>query len=94
AVACLKAAGVKAIIARSFARIYYRNAINLGLPAIEIEDVDRFDKEDEVEVDLERGVIKNLTKNFEVTFSPFPPYVMEILNAGGLLEYVKRRLRE
>ncbi|RLF53825.1 MAG: 3-isopropylmalate dehydratase [Thermoplasmata archaeon] len=94
AVACLKAAGVKAIIARSFARIYYRNAINLGLPAIEIEDVDRFDKGDEVEVDLERGVIKNLTKNFEATFSPFPPYVMEILNAGGLLEYVKRRLRE
>lgn len=94
AVACLKAAGVRAIIAKSFARIYYRNAINLGLPAIQIEDVDRFERGDEVEVDLEGGVIRNLTRGFEVSFPPFPPYVMEILKAGGLLEYVKKRVGE
>ncbi len=93
AVKCLKAAGVKAIIAESFARIYYRNCINLGLPAITLkkEDIDKFDAGDEVEVDIENGVIANKTKGFEVRFPPFEGYVMDIIKAGGIIEYIKNQ---
>ncbi len=92
AVACLKAAGVKAIIAESFARIYYRNCINLGLPAIQIPDTSGFESGDEVEVDIEKGVIVNRTKGFDVRFPPFPEFVMEIIRDGGLIEHIKKKM--
>ncbi|AGB04793.1 3-isopropylmalate dehydratase, small subunit [Aciduliprofundum sp. MAR08-339] len=93
AVKCLKAAGIKAIIAESFARIYYRNCINLGLPAITLkkEDIERFDAGDEVELDIERGIIENKTKDFVIHFPPFEGYVMDIIRAGGIIEYIRKQ---
>jgi len=91
AVKCLKAAGIKAIIAESFARIYYRNCINLGLPAITLkrEDIGKFDDGDEVDVNIEKGVIVNKSKGFEIHFPPFEGYVRDIIRAGGIIEYIR-----
>ncbi len=92
AVKCLKAAGVKALLAESFARIYYRNCINLGLPAITLkkEELERFDAGDEVDVDIEKGIVENKTKGFVVRFPPFEGYVMDIIRAGGIIEYIRQ----
>ncbi len=91
AVLALKYAGISAIVAKSFARIYYRNAINSGLPAIEApEAVDAVEEGDEVEIDLQNGVIR--TPKGEFKFPPFPPKVREILDAGGLIPYIKSRI--
>lgn len=83
-----KEKGVKCIIAKDFARIFYRNAINIGLPAIEI-DTDGFESGDEVEVDLEKGIIKNITKSKEYITKPLPNFIQKIVATGGLIEYVK-----
>lgn len=89
----IKAAGVSCIVAKSFARIFFRNSINLGLPILECpEAVDAIQMGDEVEVDLESGTIANVTKGGSFTAKPFEPFVLEILNAGGLIEYTKRTL--
>lgn len=89
----IKASGVSCVIAKSFARIFYRNAINIGLPILEApEAVERIDTGDELEVDFSKGEIKNLTKGETYTAKPFPEFVMEIIRAGGLVEYTKRRL--
>ena len=81
--------GVQAVLAKSFARIFYRNCFNNGLPAI-ICDTDRIDEEDELEVFLEEGKIVNYTRNETTSFSPFPPIMKRILNDGGLVEHVKK----
>ena len=96
AVKCLKAAGIKVIIAESFARIYYRNCINLGLPAITLkrEDIEKFDNGDDVDVDIEKGVIVNRTKGFEIRFPPFEGYVMDIIRAGGIIEYIRQKVEK
>ena len=86
----LKLKGVRAVLAKSFARIFFRNCINLGLPAI-VCDTDSIDDGDVLELDVERGVVRNLTKGTELAFPPFPPMVREILDAGGLMGYLKRR---
>ena len=87
----IKYAGVSAVIAKSFARIFFRNSINIGLPVIESpEAVERIEEGDELEVDLERGVIKNLTKGEEYAFKPYPPMIMEIMKEGGIYEYFKK----
>ena len=83
-----KEKGVKCIIAKDFARIFYRNAINIGLPAIEIDN-DGFESGDEVEVDLEKGIIKNITKSKEYITKPLPNFIQKIVATGGLIEYVK-----
>ncbi len=85
----IKLAGVACILAKSFARIFYRNAINVGLPVLEV-DTDRFDAGDEVEIDLEKGVIKNLTKGFEVKATPMPPVMLKIIEDGGIEEHIKK----
>ncbi|WP_048086874.1 3-isopropylmalate dehydratase small subunit [Ferroglobus placidus] len=85
----LKVAGVSAVIAKSFARIFYRNAINVGLPVL-IADTDAIDSGDELEVDLERGVIKNLSKGVEIKAKPLPDFMLKILKEGGLVEFVKK----
>lgn len=84
----LKEKGIQCIIAEDFARIFYRNAINIGLPVIEI-DTKGFDAGDEVAVDLENGYIRNITKNTEFKIKPLPTFIQNIVNAGGLIEYVK-----
>ena len=84
----IKVAGVKAVIAKSFARIFYRNCINIGLPAITC-DTDKIDEGDELELDMEKGVVRNRTKRTELVFPPLPPVMKKILQEGGLVAYVK-----
>ncbi|AEM38613.1 3-isopropylmalate dehydratase, small subunit [Pyrolobus fumarii 1A] len=92
----LKAAGVKAIIAKSFSRIFYRNAINNGLPVIVLPElVEAAEEGDEIEINLDEGVAKLIKKDGRVLTYRFPPFrgvVAEILATGGLLEYMRRRL--
>ncbi len=89
AVWALRGAGVRAVIADSFARIFFRNAINNGYAAIELPDASTLiDSGDELEVDLGTGVIANKTKGKTYTFTPFPPFVVEMLQCGGLLRKI------
>lgn len=91
----LKHAGVKAIIAESFSRIFYRNAINVGLPVVTIKEASSlFEEGDEAEVDLEKGFVKNLSTGKTVEFKPIPLMLLEILSAGGLVEYMKSRFKK
>lgn len=88
----IKAAGITCIIAESFGRIFFRNAINIGLPVLESsEAVASIKAGDEVEVALLTGIITNKTQNKTYAFTPFPPTVMEIISAGGLEHYYKNR---
>ena len=86
----MKMAGVGAVIAKSFARIFYRNAINIGLLAIEC-DTDSIDAGDELELDIEKGVIKNLTNGSITQIEPIPPVMVKLLNDGGLVEHIKKK---
>ena len=87
----LKALGVKAVIAKSFARIFYRNAINIGLPILECAEASEdIDEGNEVEVDFDTGVITNKTKNKTYQAVAFPEFMQGIINAGGLVEYIKK----
>jgi len=87
----LKEVGISTIIAESFARIFFRNAINIGLPVIECKDAAREIVEgDIVEVDLEKGLISNLKNGKNYKFKPIPKPLINILNSGGLIEYLKR----
>ena len=89
----IKASGVSCIVAKTFARIFYRNAINLGLPVIECsEAVDATDAGDELSVDLEAGTVRNLSKGLEFKAKPYPEFMQELIRAGGLIEYTKTRL--
>ena len=85
----LKTAGVSAVIASYFARIFFRNAINIGLPVLEVKDFDA-DPGDELEIDLSAGLINNRTKGTTYTSSKMPEVMIDILNAGGLVSYLKQ----
>lgn len=89
----LKAAGVSVVVAKSFARIFYRNAINIGLPIVECSQaVDGIADGDTVSVDVEAGMIRNLTSGGEFQAQPFPRFLQEIIQAGGLVERAKKQL--
>lgn len=89
----IKASGISCVIAKSFARIFYRNAINIGLPLLECEEaVDNTETGDVLEVDLEAGKIRNLTKNLEFVAKPYPEFMAELISAGGLIKYTKKRI--
>ena len=89
----IKAAGISCIIAKSFARIFFRNAINIGLPLLECgEAVDNTGAGDIVEVELSTGTIRNLTNGRAFTAKPYPEFMAELISAGGLIEYTKKRL--
>ena len=91
AATCLKYAGVQAVVAKSFARIFFRNAINQGLPVLQSEEaVDSIEDGEEIEIDFIGGNIKTARRDF--TFPPFPESVMGILEAGGLIPYTKKKL--
>jgi 3-isopropylmalate/(R)-2-methylmalate dehydratase small subunit len=79
----------KAVLAKSFARIFYRNAINTGLPVVEC-DTDLIDDGDELSLDLEAGVLKNVTKGVTIPFPPLPPVMAQLLADGGLVEHFKK----
>ena len=88
----LKAAGISAVIAKSFARIFYRNAINIGLPIMEsAEAAENINEGDEVEVDLAGGKIKDLTSGATYKAQPFPEFMQKIIDAGGLIHYLKNK---
>jgi 3-isopropylmalate/(R)-2-methylmalate dehydratase small subunit len=91
----IKGSGTSAVIAKSFARIFYRNAINIGLPIFESpEAVDGIDDGDEIEVEPASGTIRNLTKGTSFRAAAFPPFMQRLIAAGGLKAYVEERLRE
>ncbi len=85
----IKMAGVGAVLAKSFARIFFRNAINVGLPVL-ICDTDQIDSGDKLSVDLEAAEINNLTKNVRLNFSKIPEVMLRILDEGGLIPYIKK----
>ena len=85
----LKAAGIGAVVARSFARIFYRNCINVGLPVVEC-DTSKISEGDVLLIDIESGVVKNVTKNISIKAQPLPPVMMKILSDGGLAEHFKK----
>jgi 3-isopropylmalate/(R)-2-methylmalate dehydratase small subunit len=85
----IKLAGVSAVLAKSVARIFFRNAINQGLPVL-ICDTDQIDDGDELEVDLAAGTITDLSNTMELTSGKIPPVMLNILNEGGLLPYIKK----
>ncbi|OEU67802.1 3-isopropylmalate dehydratase small subunit [Maridesulfovibrio frigidus] len=89
----LLGAGIPVVVAKSFARIFYRNGFNMGLILLEVgDDFEKLGDGDQLEVDADNGTIKNLTTGEVITCSPVPPFMKEILDAGGLVDYVKNRL--
>jgi 3-isopropylmalate/(R)-2-methylmalate dehydratase small subunit len=91
AVWALRGSGIRAVIADTFARIFYRNCINNGFLSIECKGISKKVKDgDELEIDVERGVIKNLTKSEEYKFAPIPKFARDIISAGGLLNYIRK----
>jgi len=90
----LKHAGVKCVLAESFARIFYRNAINIGLPVLECPGVSsKVGDGDELVVNLEAGLIENRSENSTLQATKLPAFIMEILNDGGLIEHLRKRLK-
>ncbi len=88
----IKASGISCIIAKSFARIFYRNAINIGLAIIESEEVAQsLENGDEVAIDFDKGEILKLADNTRFQTTPFPPFIQEIINANGYLNYISER---
>ena len=89
----IKKLGISAIIAHSFARIFYRNAFNMGLTIIECPEAsEKIQENDQVAIDLENGIITNQTKNESYKFPPFPEFMRSLLQAGGLLSYIRRQV--
>ncbi|MEA3422801.1 MAG: 3-isopropylmalate dehydratase small subunit [Bacillota bacterium] len=88
----IKESGVSCVIASSFARIFYRNAINIGLPILECEEaVKNIDDGDEISVDIAKGIITNATKNQTYETEPFPEFMQELINQGGLIAYINKK---
>jgi 3-isopropylmalate dehydratase small subunit len=88
----IKTAGVSCVVAKSFARIFYRNSFNMGLPIFEsAEAVEGIKEGEEIEVDADRGVIRNLTTNREFKVAPVPSFMQELIAAGGLMAYTKKK---
>lgn len=91
----IKAAGIQAVVAKSFARIFYRNAFNIGLPIFESPGLtDGIEEGDEVEINADKGVIKDITSDKEFRAEPIPPFMQELIAAGGLIEWTKKRVTD
>ena len=89
----IKTSKVSAVIAKSFARIFYRNAINIGLVIIENDKLPNETKKgDKLELDIDNGIVKNLTTGKEYTFAPYPKEIQELVKAGGLVNYTKQKM--
>ncbi|HEY0090290.1 MAG TPA: 3-isopropylmalate dehydratase small subunit [Candidatus Lokiarchaeia archaeon] len=85
----IKAAGIQCIIAPSFARIFFRNAINIGLPIIEFQNINELNNGDELDINFEEGFLKNLTTNKKFTIKKMPTFLQEIISANGLVNYAR-----
>jgi len=91
----IKASGISCVIANSFARIFYRNSLNIGLPILECPEATQgISAEDELEVELTTGNIKNLTTGKSYKAKPFPEFIIELINSGGLVEYTKKIVKK
>ena len=88
----IKEAGIVAVLAKKFARIFYRNSFNIGLPLIET-DTDKIEENDILELDLGKGTILNVSKNIQLSIKPFPPFMQELLKEGGIVNYYKKYSR-
>jgi 3-isopropylmalate/(R)-2-methylmalate dehydratase small subunit len=91
----LKYAGVQCIVAKSFARIFFRNSINIGLPIVECKEAySNVENGDQLTIDLKNGIIKDLRNEFEMKFHALPKFMLEILDYGGLIPYLKERVKQ
>ncbi len=85
----IKASGISCVIAKSFARIFYRNSINIGLPILECSEVDKMDEKDELEIDFDKGEVFNKTKKESYKVTKFPEFMQDLINSGGLMATIK-----
>ncbi|MDP1852771.1 MAG: 3-isopropylmalate dehydratase small subunit [Candidatus Omnitrophota bacterium] len=88
----IKGTGISCVVAKSFARIFYRNSINIGLPILECRDTDKINEGDILEVNLEKGEIRNITQNKIYQTQGYAPFMQELINSGGLMAWVKKQL--
>ena len=88
----IKAAGISCVIAQSFARIFFRNAINIGLPLLECAQADEIEQGDELEVALEKGEISDVTRNKVFKAEPYPDFMLQLISTGGLIEHTRKRI--
>jgi len=90
----IKAAGIQAVVAKSFARIFCRNAFNIGLPIFESPEAsEKIQEADEIEIDADKGIIKNITRQEEYRANPIPQFMQELISSGGLVEWTKKKLK-
>ncbi len=89
----IKASGIKCVIAPSFARIFFRNSINIGLTLIEFQKIDKLENGDHIEIDFDSGILKNSSKNLEFEINKLPNFLQEIITSGGLVNYAKKLLK-
>jgi 3-isopropylmalate/(R)-2-methylmalate dehydratase small subunit len=87
----IKGSGISAVLAKSFAAIFFRNAINIGLPFLESADVDKIKEGDIVEIDLSSGIIKNITQSQTYRTQGFPEFLRELVQEGGLMNWIKKK---
>ena len=87
----IKGCGVAAVVAKSFAAIFFRNAINIGLPFLELKEADKINDGDALEIDVARGIIKNLTRKENYKIETFPQFLQEIIEQGGLMNWMKAK---
>ena len=85
----IKEAGIKAVLSKQFARIFFRNGFNIGLPLIQT-DTDKIDEYDDLEIDLEKGLVRNLTKGIDLEIKPLPEFMQKLLKEGGIINYYKK----
>jgi len=91
----IKGAGVAAVVAESFARIFYRNSINIGLPLIEAKDISgKISEGDIIEIDIDKGILKDLDTSEEFDIKPLPEFMLGIMEEGGLISYLKNHIEE
>ncbi len=88
----IKSSGIRCVIAESFARIFFRNCINIGLPIIELKDTSQFKEEDEISIDFKSGKIINISNKKIYNFSPYPPFLQNIIKEGGWMNYAKKNM--
>ena len=89
----IKGCGISAVIAKSFAAIFFRNAINIGLPFLESADIDKINDADIIEIDLDTGIIKNIKQGGDFKTQAFPKFLQEIVESGGLINWVKKNIK-
>ena len=88
----IKAAGIKCVIAPSYARIFFRNAINIGLPIIEFHDINAINTGDELDINFEKGILKNITDNTEFKINKMPAFLQDIISVGGLVNFARNKV--